>query len=239
MRYELYYWPTIPGRGEFVRLALEDAGADYVDVARLPEAEGGGMPALLRVINGAGSRPPLAPPVLRAGDEWISHTAGILDFLGPRLGLAPADDAARRWALQLQLSVTDFVAEIHDTHHPVSGRLYYEDQKAEAVRAAAVFREHRLPRFMDYFETVLARNGGRRMVGDGFSYVDLSMFQVMVGLRHALPRAMDARAGSWPKLNALAAAVAQRAPLAAYLTSRRRLPFNQHGIFRHYPELDG
>lgn len=239
MRYELYYWPTIPGRGEFVRLALEDAGADYADVARLPAAAGGGMAALLGVINGPGPRPPLAPPVLRAGDEWISHTASILDFLGPRLGLAPTDDAGRRWALQLQLTVTDFIAEIHDTHHPVSGRLYYEDQKAEAVRAAAVFREYRLPRFMDYFETVLVRNGGAHMVGDALCYVDLSVFQVMAGLRYAFPRAMESRAASWPKLNALVAAVAQRARLAAYLASPRRLPFNQHGIFRHYPELDG
>ena len=34
MRYELYYWPSIQGRGEFIRLTLEEAGADYVDVAR-------------------------------------------------------------------------------------------------------------------------------------------------------------------------------------------------------------
>ena len=42
MVYELHYWPRIQGRGEFVRLALEQAGAEYVDVARGPKSSGGG-----------------------------------------------------------------------------------------------------------------------------------------------------------------------------------------------------
>ena len=242
MRYELYYWPDIQGRGEFVRLALEDAGADYVDVARLPKRGGGGIPALMRFLESRSvEHPPFAPPFLKAGKLVIAQTANILLFLGPRLGLVPKDKASRLWAHQLQLTIADWVAEVHDTHHPISGGLYYEEQRREAKRRAADFRAERLPKFLDYFERVLKRNpkGADCLLGKAVSYVDLSMFQMIAGLRYAFPRAMAKLEPKHLRLAALHDRVSARPRIAAYLKSPRRLPFNQQDIFRHYPELDG
>jgi glutathione S-transferase len=241
MRYELYYWPSIQGRGEFVRLALEEAGADYVDVAREPERKGGGTRAMLRLLDGAGvARPPFAPPFLKAGKLVIGQTANILFYLGPRHGLAPAGEPGRLWAHQLQLTLADLVQEIHDTHHPISGNLYYEDQKAEARRRAADFLKSRAPKFLGYFERVLERNptGRGRLVGARLSYPDLSLFQVVAGLRYAFPRAMARLGRRHPRVAALHDAVAARPRIAAYLASPRRIPFSEEGIFRHYAELD-
>lgn len=242
MRYELYYWPTIQGRGEFVRLALEDAGADYVDVARRSERAGMGMPALMRYLEDPGvPRPPFAPPYLKAGEILIAQTANILQFVGPRLGLVPKDEAAQLWAHQLQLTVADLVAEAHDTHHPISANLYYKDQKAEAQRRAADFIGERLPKFLGYFESVLQRDRRDQqfMVGATHSYVDLSIFQLIEGLRYAFPRAMRRIEPGFPRLTALHERVLRRPRIAAYLASARRLPFSKEDVFRHYPELDG
>jgi glutathione S-transferase len=235
MRYELYYWPGIQGRGEFVRLALEDAGAAYVDVARRRR----GMAAMSRFVeSGSVKRPPFAPPFLKAGKLVIGQTGNILFFLGPRLGLAPKNDAARLWAHQLQLTIADWVAEVHDAHHPIASSLYYQEQKREAKRRAEIFRVERQPKFMRYFERVLERNGNRVLVGNAVSYVDLSLFQMIEGLRYSLPRAMTKQQRKYRRLIALHDRMAARPRLAAYLASERRLPFNQEGIFRHYPELD-
>jgi glutathione S-transferase len=239
MRYELYYWPSNQGRGEFVRLALEEAAADYVDVGRLPEADGYGVPAILKLINAPELKtPPFAPPFLKAGDLVIGHTANILMYLGAHHGVAPAEEAGRLWAHQLQLSVTDFAKEIHDTHHPLGAAFYYEEQKVEAKRYTENFLKLRVPKFTTYFETVLTRNGGRHMVGAALSYVDLSMFQLVAGLRYAFPRAMARLEPDLPRLVALHDAVATRPRIAAYLASSRRMPFDEKGVFRHYPELD-
>ncbi len=238
MRYQLYYWPTIPGRGEFVRLALEQADVAYDDVARRGRT---GMAALLRGLADARNpMPPFAPPYLRAGKRVIGQTANILFFLGARHGLAPKDEAGRLWVHQLQLTIADLVGEAHDTHHPVGGSLYYEDQRREAKRYARQFREERIPKFLGYFEHVLKRNprGSRWLVGARISYVDLSMFQVMKGLDYALPNAMAQGRRRFPLLRALAETVAAQPHIAAYLESPRRLAFNNEGIFRHYPELD-
>jgi glutathione S-transferase len=238
VRYQLYYWPGIQGRGELVRLALEDAGASYQDVARLPESEGGGLRALMAMLQGqpAGMLP-FAPPILVAGELVLAQTAAILHFLGPHLGLAPRDEGARDRALQLQLTVTDLLAEVHDGHHPIASDLYYEDQKAEAKRRAGSFTGERLPKFLGYFEKVLER-AGPHLLGKDLAYVDLSMFQLMAGLDYAFPRAMERLASRTERLRALADQVAGRPRLAAYLASERRLPFNERGLFRHYPELD-
>ena len=241
MRYELYYWPSIQGRGEFVRLALEDAGADYVDIARLPERGGKGMSAMMGFLNNESlACPPFAPPFLKAGRQVIAQTANILLFLGPRLGLVPKSDARRIWAHQLQLTIADWLTEVHDAHHPIAGALYYQEQKREAKRRAADFTAARLPKFLDYFEQVIARNPGKSacLVGRGISYVDLSLFQMIAGLRYAFPRAMARLEPKHPRLVALHGRVSARPRIAAYLASRRRIPFNQSGIFRHYPELD-
>jgi glutathione S-transferase len=241
MRYELYYWPSVQGRGEFVRLALEDAGADYVDVARLSERTGRGMSAMMGLLkNESLACPPFAPPFLKAGKQVIAQTANILLFLGPRLGLAPKSEAGRIWTHQLQLTLADWLTEVHDAHHPIAGALYYEEQKREAKRRAADFTAARLPKFLDYFERVIARNPGKSgcLAGRGTSYVDLSLFQMISGLRYAFPRAMARLEPKYPRLVALHGGVSARPRIAAYLASRRRIAFNQSGIFRHYPELD-
>jgi glutathione S-transferase len=237
MPYELYYWAGIQGRGEFVRLALEEAAADYVDVARAP----GGDSALARLMDGdRGGRPPFAPPFLKAGRLVIGQTANILLYLGDRHRLAPAAEAGRLWTHQLQLTIADFVDEIHDTHHPIASSLYYEDQRAEAQARAADFVKTRLPKYLDYFERVLIHNpsGDRHLVGARLSYADLSLFQIVAGLRYAFPRAMARLEPQHIRVSGLHERVARRPRIAAYLASERRIAFNQEGIFRHYPELD-
>ena len=241
MRYLLYYWPSIQGRGEFVRLALEEAGAEYVDVARR-SGRGMGVAAMERFLEdeklvGA----PYAPPFLKAGKLIIGQTANILLYLGPRHGLAPRNEAGRMWVNQLQLTIADFVTEIHDTHHPISGALYYHQQKAEARRRTKYFRTWRMPKFLGYFEQVLSGAGKRRryIAGNALSYADLSLFQIVAGLRYAFPKTMKRLEPDYPGLVELHGRIAARPNIAAYLASKRRIPFNQDGIFRHYPELDG
>jgi len=240
MAYELYYWPGIQGRGEFVRLALEEAGAPYVDVAR-GRGPGRGVAALTRMLKGGGDAPaPFAPPFLKDGEIVVSHVANILAYLAPRLGLAPPTEAQRIFAHGLQLTVTDFVAEVHDTHHPISTGLYYEDQKSEAKARTQAFLAHRAPKYLGYFERVLQDNpdGAGHPVGGELTYVDLSLFQLAEGLHYAFPHAMAKFATTYPRLAALGDSVKARPKIAAYLASPRRLPFNVDGIFRHYPELD-
>jgi glutathione S-transferase len=241
MRYELYYWPTIQGRGEYVRLALEEAGADYVDVARLKGKKGVGMPALMDSLDFSGHpHASFAPPVLRAGELLIGQAPNILLYLGGKLGLAPRAEAGKLWVHQLQLTVADFVSEVHDTHHPVGVDLYYEDQKREAKKRAAEFLSKRVPKFFDYFNHALThhpRRGGW-IAGTRLSYADLSVFQLIEGMRYAFPRAMARIEPDYPALVALRDRVAARPNIAAYLASERRIPFNEDGIFRHYAELD-
>jgi glutathione S-transferase len=235
MRYELYYWPSIQGRGEFVRLALEEAGVAYLDIARKP----GGVAAIMRMLDDRRiTHPPFAPPFLKSGKLIIGQTANILYFLGARHGLAPRREAARLWANQLQLTIADFVAEIHDTHHPISAGLYYEEQRPAAKRRAADFLKRRAPKFLHYFEDVLERAGGHYLLGRTLSHPDLSLFQVIAGLRYAFPKAMRRIERKTPRIIALHDRVAARPRIAAYLASERRIPFNQSGIFRHYRELD-
>ena len=240
MRYELYYWPTIQGRGEYIRLALEEAGAPYRDVAR-ESARGGGVAALMRFMaDRRGNRPPFAPPFLKSGRLVIAQTANILQYLAPRHGLVPREAAARVWAHQLQLTIGDFVTEIHDTHHPISGELYFEEQRKEARRKAAAFWRDRAPKYLGYFESLLARNvsGRHYLLGVRLSYVDLSLFQIIAGLSFAFPRAMARATRRYPLLFALHDRVQERPRIAAYLASPRRIPFNNEGIFRQYSELD-
>jgi len=236
MRYELYYWPDAQGRGEFIRLALEEAGADYVDVGRRGQR---GVDAMLKLMNNARAlRPPYAPPFLRAGKLVIAQTANILLYLGPRLGLAPREEAAALWLHQLQLTISDLVVEIHDTHHPVTTYLYYEEQRPAAKRRTADFWRYRIPKLLGYFERVLARSGGAYVLGRRLSYVDLSLFQIIEGLRYAFPSRMKRFERKVPDLVALHDRVAQRPRIAAYLASDRRIPFSQWGIYRYFKEVD-
>lgn len=241
MSYELYYWPGIQGRGEFVRLALEEAGVPYVDVAK---DRGGEEAATKKLLNFLGdpelAHPPFAPPVLKAGELAIAQTANILLYLGARHGLAPEDEAGRLWTHQLQLTITDWVVEVHDTHHPLGPSEYYEDQRPEAGKRAKLFLQHRLPKFLGYFEKVLKRNPAASgfLVGAALTYADLSLFQMIAGLRYAFPRAVRKLESQYPAVIALHACVSRQPRIAAYLASTRRIPFNEDGLFRHYPELD-
>jgi glutathione S-transferase len=242
MAYELHYWPSIQGRGEFVRLALEAAGADYVDVAREP----GGMKEMQSYWSDESvQRPPFACPFLVDGKRVIGHTALILHYLGPKLGLVGAREADRLWTHEIQLTTTDFIVEVHDVHHPVGTSLYYEDQKPEALRRAQAFRSERMPKYLRWFETILERNPKNKagsmphLVGGKLSYVDLSLFQIVEGLRYAFPKASAKVLKKTPLVLAVHGGVARHKQIAAYLASDRRIAFNSQGIFRHYPELDG
>ena len=233
MQYELYYHAANPGRGEFIRLPLEEAQADYVDVAREP----GGTQKMQRFMQDASlGHPQFAPPFLKHGDLVLGQTANILLYLGTRLGLAPEDEGERLWTHQLELTISDLVKEIQDTHHPVAHGLYYDDQKAEALTYSKHFLAERLPKFFGYFERVLGRR--EHLVGDRLTYVDLSMFVLIDGLRFGFPKAMKRAKGAYPGLHALHARVAARPNVKAYMESPRRMAFNDRGVFRHYPELD-
>ena len=234
MRYELYYWPSIQGRGEYVRLALEEAGADYADVARSER----GMAAMMRMMEQNGGTPPFAPPFLKAGKLVIGQTANILLYLGSRHGLAPKAEAGKLWIHQLQLTITDLVLEIHDTHHPLGPSLYYEDQRAPAKKRTEEFWKERVPKYLGYFEALVQDHGGPYVSGRRLTYVDLSLFQIVEGLRYAFPRRMKAFEHRIPALRDLHDRVANRPNIKAYLASDRRIAFNEDGIFRHYKELD-
>jgi glutathione S-transferase len=236
-KYELFYWSGIPGRGEFIRLAFEEAGVAYVDFAQIPEDEGGGDRAILHLLETEEAVAAFAPPILRCGDLLIAQTANILQWLGPRLGLSPTDERGRLAANQVQLTIADLVGEAHDVHHPVAVSLYYEEQKATAKRRAAYFRGERLPRYLGHFERLFGTR--RYAVGDALSYVDLSLFLVVSGIAYAFPRAWATLRPRHPRLSDLHDRVAARPRLAAYLASPHRVGFNEQGVFRHYPELDG
>ena len=238
MRYELYYQPSIQGRGEFIRLTLEDAGADYIDVARDPSF---GRPGIMKFLEDPSlERPPFAPPFLKADKLLISQTANILQFLGPRLGLVPESEESRLWAHQLQLTIADWLYETGQTHHPIANVLYYEEQRDEAKKRAANFTANRIPKFLSYFERILklSAEGGDFVFGKEVSYVDLSLFQMIEGSRYAFPRTMAQLEPQHPRLVTLHDRIKVRPRIAAYLSSPRRLPFNDQGIFRHYPELE-
>ena len=242
MAYALHYWPTIQGRGEFVRLTLEAAGADYVDVARKPPEQGGGESALMRKLNDSTHpRAAFAPPFLVDGGIVVGQTAAILLYLGPRLGLAGVGEADALWTNQLQLTIADAVAEAHDTHHPLATGKYYEDQREAALERAASFRDERIPKFLKWFEQVLQRNraGDTHLVGDALTYADLSLFQLVAGLHYAFPKATARALAHTQAVVKLHDNVARRERVHAYLHSPRRIAFNEDGIFRRYPELDG
>lgn len=234
MRYELYYWPSIQGRGEYVRLALEEVGAEYADVARER-----GTASMMAMMDGTSTdTPPFAPPFLKAGKLVIGQTANILLYLGARHGLAPKSEAGRLWVHQLQLTITDLVLEIHDTHHPLGPSLYYEDQRTPAKKRTAEFWNERVPKYLGYFEGLIAQRGGAFVTGRRLTYVDLSLFQIVAGLRYAFPKRMKKLERDIPGLVALHDRIAARPNIEVYLASPRRIPFNEDGIFRHYKALD-
>lgn len=237
MSYELYYWPSIPGRGEFVRLALEYGEADYIDVAR----DKGDKAVMTRIGDKDEARPPFAPPYLVDGDIVVGQTSAILQYLGPKLRLAPKAAADAIWVNQIQLTIADLVAESHDSHHPIALGDYYEDQKSEAKKRSREFRKQRIPKFLNWLETILARNpaGPDWLVGKSVTYADLSAFHVVTGLLYAFPKATKAVLKDAPNLAALAVRVSELPTIKAYLESERHIPFNEEGIFRRYPELDG
>lgn len=237
--FELIYWPTLPGRGEFVRLVLEEAGAAYVDVARESDDRDAAMAGVAAYREGtAGGRPVFAPPILKHGEFMLAQTAAICDYLGEQFALA-GSTAEDRWvAREHMLTILDCVDEVHDTHHPISSAEFYEDQKPEAARKAQTFVSARLPARLGYFERVLARSGSDWLLGKPFSYPDLGLFQLVLGLSYAFPKAMAIHLPNYVSVGELTARVKARPNVARYLASARRLSFNEYGIFRAYPELD-
>jgi glutathione S-transferase len=233
MAYDFWYWPEIPGRGEFVRLTLEACGIAYRDRARE-----GGADALIADMADHGEAPAFAPPYLAIDGVAIAQTANILLYLSERHECGPSGMKSRYWLAQLQLTIMDMVAEAHDVHHPVGVDLYYEDQKAEALRRADGFRNARIPKFLGYFERALTAESRPWLAGGRWSYADLSLFQLVAGLRYAFPLRMATLAEQFPAVMALHDRVAALPELQDYLASDRRLPFSEDGIFRHYPELD-
>jgi len=234
MDYELYYWPSIQGRGEFVRIALAEAGAKYVDVAR----GASGTSKMMAIVGGKGTKtPPFAPPFLKKGNLIVSHVANILMYLGDHHGLAPKTEAGRLWLHALQLTITDFVSEVHDTHHPLGPTLYYEDQKPAAKRRTSEFLDQRAPKYLGYFERLLDENGPY-VTGRKLTYVDLSLFQLIEGMRYAFPKAAPQLEKKLPKLVVLHDRIAERPRIKAYLASEQRIAFNESGIFRRYKDLD-
>jgi glutathione S-transferase len=241
MAYELYYWPMIQGRGEVIRLALEEAGADYIDVARLPGEQEDNRAAILKILQDSSiERPPFAPPFLVHDGLMIAQAAAILQYLAPKIGIIGESESDRIFAHQIQLTVTDLLMEVHDTHHAVASELYYEDQIEESKKRAANFIEFRIPKHMGYYEKILANNasGSGWLIGETITYPDLSVFQMIEGLRYAFPKGFGKIENNYPKTLALRDAVAARPNTAAYLDSDRRIAFNTMGMFRHYPELD-
>ncbi len=233
MSYDLWYWPSIQGRGEFVRLVLEGAGIRYRDRAREDGAE-----ALIRDMHGRGGFGPFAPPYLVDGDFAIAQVAHILAYLTEENDLGSGDLRTDLSMIQLQLTVTDIVAEVPDFHHPVGAYKYYHAQQDEARAAAASFRSARLPKYLGYFEAALGVNDGPFVLGRKWCHVDTSLFQLVEGLGYAFPKRMAALQADYPRLHAVRDAVAALELIAAYLASDRRIPFSEDGIFRHYPELD-
>jgi glutathione S-transferase len=237
MPYEFYYWPHVQGRGEYVRLALEEADAQYIDVARVDGPE-----ALKKLLQTRFPTPPFAPPFLKNGKRVIGQTTNILLYLGERHGLAPKSVVGRFWTNQIQLTIADFYLEAHDTHHPLGPRLRFEEQTAEAMKRAVWFREERLEQFLGWFEMILSRNpsGPTHLVGARLTYADISLFQTVEGLRYAFPKAMKRAERRYPRVIALHDLVAARPRISAYLRSDRRIGFHERaGLFRHHPELDG
>ncbi len=233
MSYKLWYWPSIQGRGEFVRLALEGAEIAYEDCAR-----GVGEDGLMADLNDRTGRTPFAPPYLELDGLVIAQVANILMYLGERHGLAPSNMADRLWLNQLQLTIADLVAEVHNVHHPVAMMDYYDDQKPEAARAAKQFREERLPKFLGHFEDAAQENTGDWLIDHKWSYADTSLFQLVEGLRYMFRKRMKTLEPEYPNLIRIHDQVAELPGIKAYLKSDRRLAFNTDGIFRAYPELD-
>ncbi|MEF2072154.1 glutathione S-transferase family protein [Consotaella aegiceratis] len=240
--FELYYWPGIPGRGEYPRLVLEAAEAPYREMVQLSSKEGGGMSAMSAFLDGgAGDYVPFAPPFLKDGDVVVSQSGVIAAYLGEKLGPAPQSEPDRVFARSVAVTTADLATEAHDVHHPVGSGRYYEEQKPEALRQAEEFRSERMPKFLGWYETLIGHNstGSGFLVGDRMTYADLGLFHSVEGLRYAFPRRMATLEGHYPKVLALCAKVAAQPAVKHYLDSDRRQPFNENGIFRHYPELDG
>ncbi|MCJ1456587.1 hypothetical protein MMC28_006949 [Mycoblastus sanguinarius] len=244
--YELLYWPSHPGRGEHIRLCFEEAGIPYKDTTN--ESKEKGMSALLSLISPeatgtAANPPPFAPPMLRHGDLLLAQAPNILLYIGPRLGLVPDHENALYHVNQLALTALDGLSnEVHDTHHPVGVNLYYEEQKAEALKKSEDFRERRLPKFLGYFERVLAgeaSNGGEWLYGGQLTYADLVLWQCLDGVRFAFPNCFERarKSGEYTKVFGLMEQVEKRENIKSYLKSERRQPYN-NGIYRYYPELD-
>lgn len=237
--FTLYYWAGLPGRGEFVRLALEFAGADYWDICRDPNNQEDPFQSILRKLESPDVFPPVfAPPILEHNGKFIAQTANVLDYLANIFPIGGGDSESKRASLQVQLTIADFLTEIHNTHHPISASLYFEDQVEEAKKASKVFLNDRIWKWMKFWNSMVNSSKGDFLLGKEILYVDLSFFQVLGGLIYAFPLFMSGLEKEFPKLFRHFERISMNSKLKSYLESDRRLFYNRTGLFRHYPELD-
>lgn len=136
-QYELLYHPGIPGRGEFIRLALEAARVPYTDLANEDKEHGYSTVQSVCMNEGSGDEdgnpPVFAPPALRVAGQGkkgkalvIHQTPNILLYLGRRIGMVPEDEAEQLYVNQITLTALDLNNEVHDTHHPIAVMQFYE-----------------------------------------------------------------------------------------------------------------
>ncbi|MXO64197.1 glutathione S-transferase [Altericroceibacterium endophyticum] len=236
MVYDFWYWPTLPGRGDFIRYPLEAAQIPYTDCAR--DAEDG-FAAVAEHLEAKQGCHAFAVPLLETGSESIAQTANILLFLNQEHGLGPSDAAGMRYLNQLQCDIADITEEVHAVHHPISTAFYYEDQRDAAIQSAEKFREQRIPKYLAHFERIAnAHDGDWLLEGDSWSTGDTSIAYLLDGLHFMFPLRMAALQSDYPTIHQIQQKTFALEYLDAYRASDRCAAFGTEGIFRNYPELD-
>ncbi|KAK4058824.1 hypothetical protein OIO90_000270 [Microbotryomycetes sp. JL221] len=250
--FEVVYHAGIPGRAEFVRLMFEATGVTYRDA---PQEDG--QDCIIPYVTGNfadhDKNPlPFAVPVLRHNDVVISQVPNIVLYLSSRLPPidldgestntaqtpAPLHDLSTFHWLEQLMTILDMNNEVHETHHPIDIRLYYEDQKAEAQKRAQAFREARIPKFLGNFENNIKKHTSG-FLNEKVSPADLALFHMVEGILFAFPERINQVKSEFPHVFKLRDTIKSSRRIQAYINSGRRIPFNNYGIFRHYTELDG
>ena len=189
-------WDGVPGRAECIRLLFEYTGTPYEELkdnstlmTRIVDPEIVGIPPnlwppVLELPNGKWLGQTgvimnyLSPKLGLAGyakddtdldeDEKVFLSAKTSQLVFTALDLLVEVSAVDSRRPVHGLCIMS-CSQAHNVHHPVSTNLYYEDQKAEALRAAEQFRASRLPKYMQHFQSVLETNpANKNKNGNGF-----------------------------------------------------------------------